>query len=701
MISQVHAICNGLIFMAKRSFMNQRQSRNEMKTAGTFLVLSTIFLFACKHQPSYLLPDRDKLAKQYYQDDAQWYLDNIPFFECSDKQIEQVYYYRWKLYKAHIRNVGQDQYVITEFINHVGWDRDPYCTINAASMHHIYEGRWLRDPRYMNGYINYLFQDGGNNRRYSESIADAAYARYLVNSDSAFILKQLDSMRREYNDWSDHFDSAKNLYYIPAMPDATEYTIASIDASGGKDGFDDGEAFRPTINSYMYGNAMAIAQLAAMKGDTATANGYLQKAADLKTNIEHYLWNDSLNHFTDRFKVSNQYVHYWDFIRGRELAGMIPWYFNLPSDQSIYNAAWKQVLDTTRLLGQFGLRTNEPSYPYYFKQFVFFQGQRGSQWNGPSWPYQTSQALTAMANLLNNYNQQVVLKSDYLKLLRLYTAQHVLPNGEINLVENYDPNNGGPIVYYYWSNHYNHSSFNNLVITGLCGIRPSAGDTLTINPLIDSSIQYFSLDNVSYHGHTLTLLYDRDGNRYKTGKGLTILVDGKKMPAIKKQDRYEVTVGPPAVVKAGPSAVNYALNIYRKGFPVPSASVNTEPDTSLYQAVDGRIWYFPEITNRWTTSGSSSKKDWISIDFGQPREISQIRLYLVSDNNEFAAPENFEIEIQKDGQWTPVKISGQKPGKPTGNTINSLTFEKVSARQVRIVINHAAKQVAISEVECY
>jgi hypothetical protein len=61
------------------------------------------------------------------------------------------------------------------------------------------------------------------------------------------------------------------------MPDATEYTIASIDASGGKDGFDDGEAYRPTINSYMYGNAIAIAHIAAMKGDAELSKEYLQK----------------------------------------------------------------------------------------------------------------------------------------------------------------------------------------------------------------------------------------------------------------------------------------------------------------------------------------------------------------------------------------------------------------------------------------
>src|SRR6185436_15657133 len=229
-----------------------------------------ISLAGCDGEDKFPVLDYNELANEYFQEDAQWYIDNIPFFECSDKQIEQVYYYRWKMYKAHIRNVGQDKYVITEFINHVPWDREPWCTINAASMHHIYEGRWLKDGRYMDGYINYLFQKGGNDRRYSESIADAAYARFLVNGDTAFILHQLDSMKMVYNKWADHFDTTRQLYYIPAMPDATEYTIASIDASGGKDGFEGGDAFRPTINSYMYGNAMAISKIAALSGDQTT-----------------------------------------------------------------------------------------------------------------------------------------------------------------------------------------------------------------------------------------------------------------------------------------------------------------------------------------------------------------------------------------------------------------------------------------------
>ena len=672
-----------------------------MKRNKYLLIVTSIVFFSCTISiANGQALDRNKLAKEYYDTDAQWYLDNTPFFECSDKQIEQVYYYRWKLYKAHIRNVGQNEFVITEFINDVTWDRDPYSTINAATMHHIYEGRWLKDDRYMNGYINYMFQQGGNNRSYSESVADAAYARYLVNGDAAFITKQLDSMKSVYDKWYDHYDSSKNLYYIPAMPDATEYTIASIDASNGTAGFDSGEAFRPTINSYMYGNAIGIAKIAAMKKDWITNKAYLQRAAALKHNVEEDLWNDSLQHFTDRFKQDNQYVHYWSFIRGRELAGMIPWYFNLPDDNSKYNNAWKHVLDTSQLLGQYGLRTNEPSYQYYFKQFVWYGGQRSSQWNGPSWPYQTSLVITGMANFLNNYKRNTVINSDYLKILRLFTQQHYLPNGKLDLVEDYDPNLGGPIVHYYWSNHYNHSSYNNLVISGLCGIRPNESDTLDINPLVDSSIKYFCLDGVQYHGHEVTVVYDKDGTKYKLGKGVTVFVDGKKANLLKNENKYRVAVGQAITKQESVQQKNYAVNISRKGYPIPSASVYAIPDSSMYQAVDGRIWYFPEITNRWTTEGSSVNVDWFAVDFGTTHDVSSVKLYLYADDKTYKVPDTVAVEYQNGNDWIPVTIKEQ-PKQFIGNTGNTIVFDKVSATRIRINFKHITAHVAVSEIECY
>jgi hypothetical protein len=328
-------------------------------------------------------------------------------------------------------------------------------------------------------------------------------------------------------------------------------------------------------------------------------------------------------------------------------------------------------------------------------------GQRGSQWNGPSWPYQTSQVLTGMANELNNYKQNVITPSDYVKSLRLFTRQHFLPNGKLDLVENYDPNAGGPIVYYYWSNHYNHSSFNNLVITGLCGLRPSASDTLVIHPLIDNSIKYFCLSDVQYHGHKVTIVYDKDGSKYKIGKGLTVFIDGKKTSLPDFKNKIAVIVGAPVVKHSTGENRDYALNITRSGFPVPSASVNNAPDTSLYQAIDGRIWYFTEITNRWTTAGSSSNTDWYALDFGKSQNISSVKIYLVDDGSNFKVPDAISVDYKKGNTWIPVNLPAGSSNQLIGNTANTIHFSKVNATALRINFTHHTKQVAVSEIECY
>ena len=51
--------------------------------------------------------------------------------------------------------------------------------------------------------------------------------------------------------------------------------------------------------------------------------------------------------------------------------------------------------------------------------------------------------------------------------------------------------------------------------------------SIVVNPLLPKDTwDYFCLDGISYHGHILTIIYDKDGQRYHQGKGLTVLVDG-------------------------------------------------------------------------------------------------------------------------------------------------------------------------------
>ena len=94
-------------------------------------------------------------VKNYVPNDKayDWLSQNIPLFECPDTTLQKIYYYRWWCFRKHLKQTP-DGYVFTEFItpmNHGG----KYNTISSGLGHHIYEGRWLRDPQYINDYINF------------------------------------------------------------------------------------------------------------------------------------------------------------------------------------------------------------------------------------------------------------------------------------------------------------------------------------------------------------------------------------------------------------------------------------------------------------------------------------------------------------------------------------------------------------------
>src|SRR6202522_1640925 len=228
---------------------------------------------------------RQRLATEYFGADAPWFLRNIPFLEIDDPEIQQIYYYRWKLFRAHIREIGPQGTTVLEFLENVPWARQPYTDLNDSASFHIMEGRWLRDPAIVDSLIDHLYSGAANDRHFSESIAAATESRSRVTGDPGPGLRHLDTMQHIFNLWDDHFDRARNLYWIEPLLDATEYTIASIDASGAgftdtpskrddQNGFTGGFAFRPSINAYQFANAEAIASLARAAGKPDLAAEY-------------------------------------------------------------------------------------------------------------------------------------------------------------------------------------------------------------------------------------------------------------------------------------------------------------------------------------------------------------------------------------------------------------------------------------------
>ena len=654
-----------------------------------------------------VLPQTE-LAARYFGNDAPWFEQNIPFFDCSDPDITRIYYYRWQLYKSHLKDLGRRGYIVTEFLDDVGWALKPYQSLNDATAFHISEGRWLKDNRYLDDYINFMYS-GGNDRHFSEAIAAAVYGRYLVNGDRAFALKNLDSMKHVFQLWTNRYDPGKGLYSIEPLLDATEYTISSIDASGGKDGFLHGDAFRPTINSFMFANAMAISKLATLAGDTNSADAFAANAAALRNAVETDLWNDGFQHFVDRFKADNQFVHYWDFIRGRELAGYVPWAFELPDPDPKYNAAWKHLLSPAELGGPCGMRTVEPGYEYYLRQYRYVteHGKKlpECQWNGPTWPFDTTLVLQAMANLLNDYTQDVVQADDYVRLLKQYTRQHYL-NGEPDLQEDYNPDTGNVIVGLRRSHHYNHSGYNDLIISGMVGLRPRADNLLEINPLVPTdpnstnALQYFCLENVPYHGQLVTLVYDLDGRHYKKGAGLSVYVNGRQALAPSAMGRKTVTISESNVTTTS-TAIDLAVNMTRGGFPAASASINNGTN-ELYQAVDGRVWFYPNVRNYWSNEGSAEAEDWYRLDFDSEKRFSSAQLYFYADGTKFKAPTKYTVQYWTSGKWVEVPGSRRSPGKPLANGENTITFRPVIASKIRILFaNPRPAAIALVEVKIF
>ena len=439
-----------------------------------------------------------------------WMARNIPLFNCPDKDFEEMFYYRWWTLRKHIKRTPVG-YGMTEFLVQRSY-ADRYNLIACAIGHHVMETRWLRDTTYLHQILNTWYH--GNEGKPMQKMVKfsswnpaAVYEAYKVHGDKDFLLALKPSLEEEYARWQSTNRLDNGLYWQGDVQDGMEESI-----SGGRKK----KYARPTINSYMFGNAQALAAINTLAGDQHKADSYSKEAQQQKSLIENKLWNS--NH------------QFFETMRGdtlaavREAIGFIPWYFNMP-EAGKYDEAWKQVEDEKGFSAPYGLTTAERRHPQFRSH-----GTGTCEWDGAIWPFASSQTLTAMINYINNYPQPVVGKETFFKQMKLYVeSQH--HRGRPYIGEYLDETNGA------WlmgdrerSHYYNHSTFNDLVITGIAGIRPQADGSVEINPLVPAGQwPYFCLDNVSYHGHTLTVIYDHDGQRYHQGKGLTLLVDGKKV----------------------------------------------------------------------------------------------------------------------------------------------------------------------------
>jgi hypothetical protein len=625
-------------------------------------------------------------------DERAWYEANIPFLDVPDKTIQDVYYYRWRVWKEHVRPTGTaNGDVLTEFFGAPGYSA-PFGAIVASSAHQIDEGRWVRDQQPVNDDISYWLQDAGSGPKpetdalnsnqsdwaheYSVWLASAALGQAEVTGDLAAAERLLPELERQYQGWNSQFNAQLGLYWQVPVWDGMEYSASSYETDPA-DPYHGGAGYRPTINAYQYGDAMAISQLAALAHQPAVAASYAAKAAALKANMQKWLWDPSRQFFYDMARDDNP-SH--ALLSAREEIGFIPWMFDMPSPAD--SAAWAQLTSPQGFAAPYGPTTVEQRS----KWFMYQASDGCCRWDGPSWPFATSQTLTGLANLLDNYPAQpYVTAADYDALLHTYAATQ-MENGTPHVGQAHDPSQPDWI---YDATDYNHSTYADLVISGLIGIRPQLGNTLKIQPLVPKSWNYFVLENVPYHGHNITVLWDRTGDQFHQGPGLHVYVDGR-LAAISPTVR-EMNVpltGPGAGSTSAADFDDLAANVYGQGSPQAFASTSGS-GTSPADATDGQVIYDEsQQASEWTDCGGPGPDSYLGVNFGAAIPVSEVRLYTWSNTDQggtVAAPASYQVQyLTAGGTWAPVPGHQYPPGAPPSNGLSTVTFPVVTTSQIRV-----------------
>ena len=329
------------------------------------------------------------LAWKHYE----WLTHNIPFIDFpDDKDILTAYYYRWEMYRKHIRFVAEKNlFVITEFLPTVPW-AGKYNTIPAAAGHHIMEGRWIHDERILNDYIKFwLSDDGGDVGSYTNWIGHAAWHRYLLNGNTTFIASLRDGLTKTF----------REIYVPKYLKEILWNGTETLSCWWQNDGWDamevsiSGSGCRPTIASAMFGEAETIVKLSGLIFDDsneALREEFVQWREMSRLVILDHHWNQDIQSFAvipTAFEIESgsgnndngSFPVYYSkdcdisgvrvpnrTARVRELLAFMPWYFEslIPSNRTAkYTTMWRELFDPNGFSGKWGLRTAELRHPCY------------------------------------------------------------------------------------------------------------------------------------------------------------------------------------------------------------------------------------------------------------------------------------------------------------------------------------------------
>ena len=697
-----------------------------------------------------------------------YWAENLPYIDVPKKAVQKAIDYRWWLERFNSLDAnipGYDyQYPVT-IEGVLGYNN----AIILTQPMHLQDTKWLRSPYLAYGQLlsagnssqSSAFLDNPGNRNnwnnhYGQYLAEAGYEAFNVIGGGAELAENLayyfgHDATGQLDHYGNHIEGRDLIAYRNNYMTGNDADTISMHAPGTGTWKAHGE------NAYVWAAADAAAKLYEQLGNTEQAKYYRDLADKIKADVLELMWCEECKKFETyavrptgtqhnanqpnlvKYTESNNYNYF--------AVGLVP-------DDAASVTKYKEALKA------FSNGKEFPIFPFYTANQVHNQEVSGS--NNFSNINFTVQ-LRLYESALRTYDkEQTYITDDMLAMMAEWMAWNVYPDaGDIRYPNNNEFHNidGRTYENYYrsWIYHNILGNYTYLFIEDMAGIQPRSDEKIELSP-IDFSYDHFMVNNARYHGHDLTVVWDKpdDGKTWynECPEGYSLYIDGtlaftlKDLAHVVYDSATKEISFPDGAVEivtnnggaAIPTAMNTAitekkvLNMLEKsgvhgmtnlaegaevtatftpdkaraaswaekhradGSDSTSKAVNeTVPDPQA--VVDGTTVDMPF----WGNYGSVNERDSLTLKLSSKQTVDMATLYFYNDRqtNGYSEPSKFAVEYWDGEAWQAVRQQTRTPSAPRAN-YNAVYFAPVETDQFRFTFTNKDKGfTAVTEIQLF
>ena len=697
-----------------------------------------------------------------------YWAENLPYIDVPKKAVQKAIDYRWWLERFNSLDAnipGYDyQYPVT-IEGVLGYNN----AIILTQPMHLQDTKWLRSPYLAYGQLlsagnssqSSAFLDNPGNRNnwnnhYGQYLAEAGYEAFNVIGGGAEVAENFayyfgHDATGQLEHYGNHIEGRDLIAYRNNYMTGNDADTISMHAPGTGTWKAHGE------NAYVWAAADAAAKLYEQLGNTEQAKYYRDLADKIKADVLELMWCEECQKFETyavrptgtqhnanqpnlvKYTESNNYNYF--------AVGLVP-------DDAASVTKYKEALKA------FSNGKEFPIFPFYTANQVHNQEVSGS--NNFSNINFTVQ-LRLYESALRTYDkEQTYITDDMLAMMAEWMAWNVYPDaGDVRYPNNNEFHNidGRTYENYYrsWIYHNILGNYTYLFIEDMAGIQPRSDEKIELSP-IDFSYDHFMVNNARYHGHDLTVVWDKpdDGKTWynECPEGYSLYIDGtlaftlKDLAHVVYDSATKEISFPDGAVEivtnnggaAIPTAMNTAiteekvLNMLEKsgvhgmtnlaegaevtatftpdkaraaswaekhradGSDSTSKAVNeTAPDPQA--VVDGTTVDMPF----WGNYGSVNERDSLTLKLSSKQTVDMATLYFYNDRqtNGYSEPSKFAVEYWDGEAWQAVRQQTRTPSAPRAN-YNAVYFAPVETDQFRFTFTNKDKGfTAVTEIQLF